>query len=107
MCHCLACQQRTGSAFGIQARFPRGRVRTEGRATRFERVGDSGGRISLQFCPTCGSTVFYEIDTMPDVIAVPVGGFADPGFPAPKVAVYEARRHSWALMPGLEVEHHD
>ena len=31
MCHCLACQRRTGSAFGIQARFPAERVRIDGR----------------------------------------------------------------------------
>lgn len=51
--------------------------------------------------------MFYEIDKMPGLVAVPVGAFGDPGFPAPKVAVYEARRHPWAIMPGLEVEHHD
>lgn len=107
MCHCIECQRRTGSAFGIQARFARERVTTEGRSSRFERIGDSGGRITHDFCPTCGSTVFYEIDKMPGVVAVPVGAFGDPGFPSPKVAVYEARRHPWAIMPGLEVEHHD
>lgn len=27
VCHCLPCQQRTGSAFGVQARFARAQVR--------------------------------------------------------------------------------
>jgi hypothetical protein len=44
---------------------------------------------------------------MPDVVAVAVGAFADPTFPPPTVAVYEARRHPWAVMPGLDVEHFD
>jgi hypothetical protein len=32
MCHCLACQRRTGSVFGVQARFPSDNVQIEGRA---------------------------------------------------------------------------
>ncbi len=106
MCHCLACQQRTGSAFGIQARFPIERATIEGRASHYERIGDSGGRITQSFCPTCGSTVYWKIDAMPGVVAVAIGAFADPEFPAPRVSVYESRRHAWAL-PNLEMEHFD
>ena len=107
MCHCLECQRRTGSIFGVQARFPRDRVTLSGESTRFVRTGDSGGRITFSFCPRCGSTVHYEIDGMPDVIAIPVGAFADPTFGAPTVSVYEARRHPWSVMPGLDTEHLD
>ncbi|MBX3187837.1 MAG: GFA family protein [Labilithrix sp.] len=107
MCHCIACQQRTGSAFGIQARFPRDAVTLHGRATQFARTGDSGGTITQHFCATCGSTVFWEIDALPGFIAIAVGSFGDPTFPPPTVAVYEARRHPWAIMPELDVEHLD
>ena len=34
-------------------------------------------------------------DTMPGVIAVPVGAFADPTFPPPQFSVYGVRRHPW------------
>ena len=107
MCHCLACQQRTGSAFGVQARFSREQITCKGRATRFERTGDSGGRAAFRFCPDCGSTVYWELDGLPGFVAVAVGAFADPSFPPPTVAVYEARRHRWAEMPDLDVEHYD
>jgi len=108
MCHCLACQQRTGSIFGVQARFSRDQISAiEGAYTRFERRGDEGGRVVMHFCPSCGSTVFWELDGLPGFVAVAVGAFADPGFPAPKVAVYEARRHSWATFPDLDIEHWD
>jgi hypothetical protein len=95
VCHCLACKQRTGSAFSYQARYPRADVAIEGQSTKYVRTGDSGGQITYHFCPQCGSTVYYYIDSMPDTIAVPVGGFADPQFPAPQFSVYECRRHSW------------
>jgi hypothetical protein len=78
MCHCLACQRRTGSAFGIQARFS----------------------------SDCGATVFYTLAAFPDVVAVPIGAFADPSFPSPRVAVYESRKHPW-LEVTTAMEHHD
>jgi len=106
MCHCLACQRRTGSTFGVQARFPRDKVRTEGRSTQYVRTADSGNRATFHFCPECGATVYYVIEKAPEVIAVPVGAFADPSFPAPRISVYESRRHSWTGLP-QDVEHFD
>ena len=99
MCHCLDCQRRTGSVFGAQARFPDSEVQIHGDATTYERTADSGNRITFHFCPTCGATVYYTIDDQPGLIAVPVGAFADPTFPAPRVSVYEVRRHPWVVVP--------
>jgi hypothetical protein len=106
ICHCHECQRRTGSAFGVQARFPHERVTIQGRSTVFTRVGGSGGRITFHFCPACGATMHYMIDAMPGVVGIPVGAFADAGFPPPKFSVYEARKHPWVVVPDA-IEHHD
>jgi hypothetical protein len=98
VCHCLACQRRTGSAFGAQARFPKANTRLEGRASQYVRIADSGKTITYQFCPECGSTVLYQLQDLPDLVAVPIGAFADPGFPAPKITVYESRQHGWVKL---------
>lgn len=106
MCHCLECQRRTGSVYGVQARFPRDAVSDiQGTSSRFSRVGDSGGRAIFHFCPRCGTTVYWEFDALPEFLAIAVGAFADPLFPAPRVSVYEDRRHAWALPTTLELEH--
>ena len=103
VCHCLACQLRTGSVYGVQARFRKKDVTTSGKATVYTRVPDDGGTISFSFCPTCGSTVFYETEGIEGFYGIPVGAFADPAFPAPKVSVYEERIHSWVILPdGIE-----
>src|SRR5437867_761037 len=100
MCHCLACQRRTGSAFAIQARFTSDRVHVVGRFSDYVRVSDEGHEErTFHFCPECGATVFYTTSDAPDVIAVPVGAFADPSFPPPTVSVYESRRHPWVALP--------
>lgn len=95
VCHCLACQRRTGSVFGAQARFRDDQIRIQGRAKRFERTGDDGGRVTTRFCTDCGSTVYWTIDALPGAVAIAVGAFADPAFPRPTVAIYEDRRHPW------------
>lgn len=51
ICHCLECQKRTGSVFGTQARFPREKVKVEGRSTPYTRVADSGSMVTSHFCP--------------------------------------------------------
>jgi hypothetical protein len=95
MCHCLACQRRTGSAFSVQARWPSERVTIEGQANEYVLVGDEGSAATFRFCPTCSATVYFENNTMPGMIAVPVGAFADPTFPPPQISVYSVRRHPW------------
>ena len=104
ICHCLACQRRTGSVFGEQARFHREGAEIKGESSTYLRVGDSGGRITFHFCPKCGSTVHYMLDGRPELIAIPVGAFADPTFPSPRFSVYEDRKHSWVVVPE-DIEH--
>lgn len=106
VCHCLACQQRTGSAFGVQARWHRDHVTITGDATEYRRTGDEGSTATFRFCPRCGSTVMWTNDNQPELVAVAVGAFADPSFPAPKFTVYEARSHSWVSITG-DVERWD
>ena len=101
-------EDRTGSAFGIQARFPQDKVRIEGRATEYVRISDEADREAhtFHFCPDCGATVFFTDATAPDVVKVPVGAFADPSFPPPTISIYESRRHAWLTVPA-EMEHDD
>ena len=93
MCHCLECQMRTGSPFGVQARFPLSAGDDRRHGDRVRAIGDEGNRITFRFCPTCGSTIYWTMSRQPDLIAVAVGNFADPMFPTPRVSVFEKRRH--------------
>ena len=99
MCHCLACQRRTGSTYGAQARFATADVEIAGTSTEYVRIGDEGTRCRFHFCPTCGATVYYRLGDDESSTAVPVGAFADPAFPPPVFSVYEERRHPWVSVP--------
>ena len=104
ICHCLACQRRTGSIFAAQARFTTESVQLSGTAREFLRVGDEGSRAIFSFCPECGATVHYRVEGREGFIIIPVGAFADPAFPAPTFSVYEERMHSWVGLP-KDMEH--
>jgi hypothetical protein len=106
VCHCLDCQKRTGSAFSAQARWPANQVTIEGQSKVWTHFADSGNRITHGFCPECGSTVHYVIEGKFDgLVAIPIGAFADPQFPAPKFSVWEERKHDWVAILGDDVEH--
>lgn len=107
VCHCLSCQRRSGSAFAVQARFPAEAVTITGDTHEFDIVGDEGGRARFRFCPGCGVTIAYVAEAMPDLVAIPVGTFADPDFPAPDRTVYESRAHGWVSIGGADVVHYD
>ena len=106
LCHCLACQKRSGSAFAVQARWPTEKVEIEGVSKSWVGTADSGNRTSFHFCPECGSDVHYEIDgKFGGLIAIPLGAFEDPHFASPRFSVWEKRKHPWVAILGEEVEH--
>ncbi|BCW87098.1 hypothetical protein sos41_02240 [Alphaproteobacteria bacterium SO-S41] len=99
VCHCLACQRRTGSVFAALASFAPP-YKISGIATDYVRTGDAGAAFRFRFCPVCGTTLFHTEEGYEDrSVAVAVGAFADPDFPPPEVAVYDCRRHGWVQLP--------
>lgn len=109
VCHCLNCKKRSGSAFAVQARWPKAQVSIDGQSKTFVKVADSGNRATFHFCPDCGSDVYYEIDGKFDdkfneLVAIPLGAFDDPFFLSPQFSVWESRKHDWLEILG-DVEH--
>src|ERR1700730_14928039 len=70
LCHCKACQRRTGTSFHFGVTYRRGQVRLEGEYNIYERGADSGSRIRFYFCPTCGSNFSWGKERNP----TPCGG---------------------------------
>jgi len=99
VCHCKACQRRTGAVIHSGAYFLQTDVTVDGPTKTYARPADSGYAIAFHFCPECGSNVYWEASRFPRYYGVAVGAFADPGFPAPRISVYESRRHSWIRLP--------
>lgn len=103
LCHCFACQQRTGSAFGLNATWPADQVRIEGSAKAFTRSSDDGFWARSHFCPECGTTLYWDIERRPGMISIAVGCFTDPAFPQPDIEVYAERGRPWIRFETVEL----
>jgi len=94
-CHCLDCQRRTGSVFGVSAYFREAQISPSGVDKIFVRAGQDGRNLQIHFCPECGTSVYWTLDIRPGFIGVAAGTFADPDFPAPAHSLWEQSRHAW------------
>lgn len=102
-CHCLDCQRRTGSVFGVGAYYPDDRLKITGATREYVRPTDAGNQFFTHFCPACGTSLFWRSDRNPGMTGIAVGAFGDPSFPAPVRSVWERSQHAWVSVP---VEHH-
>jgi len=97
VCHCKACQRRTGSAFGVAVFFDRTRTTPDGASQSFVRLGDSGEALEFHFCLSCGSTVYWYPAFRPGLVAVAIGCMEDDGL-LPAQEVYTEHRRPWAAV---------
>jgi hypothetical protein len=105
LCHCEACQRRTGTPFHFGATYPKERVRLEGERRVYERDADSGYGIRFHFCPNCGGTLYWEGDRNPAACGVAVGAFDTSDFPPPSDSIWEESMYPWLGLPP-RMEHH-
>lgn len=99
LCHCTACQRRTGGPIHYGAYFQTDRVRIEGISRIYSRSADSGYEMHFHFCPDCGSNVYWMASRFPRHYGVAVGAFADPDFPEPSFSVWLESMPRWLSLP--------
>jgi len=104
VCHCQACQRRTGAIIHNGSSWLKERVRIAGEERIYARLADSGFEIRFHFCPHCGTSVLWEGDRNPLVCGIAIGCFADPDFPPPTQSGWEESMHRWLGLPA-ETEH--
>ena len=82
VCHCTFCQRLTGSAFLVEPIFRRDAVVFSGAAPRTydHRSDGSGMRVSVNFCGSCGTTLYLGFQRFPDVLGLCGGTFDDPNW---------------------------
>jgi hypothetical protein len=105
-CHCIACQRRTGSPFGVAAYYPHDQLTVEGKASRFDRPTALDGIFENYFCPDCGANVYFRGGKNPGVTGIAIGAFVDAHDMVPVRSVWEQSRHAWVTIPTAE-QHFD
>jgi hypothetical protein len=99
-CSCSKCQRRTGSVFGVSSYFGNDQVlEISGESTIYKRTSDAGRGIEENFCPQCGSSVYWKPDFLENHTGIAVGCFVDSNFPEPQACVWNTTKHSWVSFP--------
>jgi hypothetical protein len=98
-CHCRDCQRQTGSAYVAAIRVPAAGFRiTKGAPKHFLSHSDSGNEVTRAFCGDCGSPIYIQVSTRPDLVGLRVGTLDDPsGFRA-EADIFVRSAQPWDYM---------
>ncbi|APE28466.1 GFA family protein [Aurantiacibacter gangjinensis] len=102
LCHCKACQRRTGSPFGMMIYYTVDQVSVSGEAAEYTRIADSGDELTHGFCPTCGTPLWLTTAKHPGGIGIAVGAHEGHDSAPPARSVFEDCRHPWVDMSAAE-----
>ncbi|PQE06006.1 hypothetical protein CJF30_00004932 [Rutstroemia sp. NJR-2017a BBW] len=74
LCHCHACQKWCGATSSSNLIVPREQFKLlKGTPNTFEIPGDSGKINKRSFCGNCGSSLFGELELMPEIVGIKAG----------------------------------
>ena len=81
-CHCKFCQRATGAAYSVEPIFDKKSFEViTGNPTTYTQASEgSGKRVTINFCPTCGTKLFLDLERFPAVCVVYGGTFDDPNW---------------------------
>lgn len=99
VCHCRACQYVSGGAGANVMVINRADLRlTRGQPRTYWSTSDSGAQIGRQFCETCGTPVFSDLESQPDLLVLKVGSLDDPGPFKPAANLWANAAQPWHRM---------
>jgi hypothetical protein len=101
VCHCTNCKRRTGSAFGISAYFPKASIAArsgEMNVYAFHHASQNHDQ-ERRFCSRCGTTLFWHVSTMPDLVGIAAGCFAEGALNEPTFSATHGKKEAWVTLP--------
>ena len=68
-CHCRDCQLQSGAPHVAAVRMPSAGFRiVQGSPKRYVANADSGNQITRVFCGDCGTPLYVQVSTRPDIV---------------------------------------
>lgn len=98
ICHCKHCQKQSGSTFSVVVAVFRQGLTVEGELTTYEDQGESGQAVLRQFCGKCGSPIYSELMTVPDVVFIKTGTLDDPSWLRPDAHIWMDHKQPWLTL---------
>jgi hypothetical protein len=98
-CHCKDCQKASGAAGSVNAIVPSGAFRiTKGTPRCFSVTADSGRTLNRYFCGDCGSPIYSQRPTTPELTSLRVGTLDDAGTMKITANIWTKSARPWAFI---------
>jgi hypothetical protein len=95
-CHCRDCQRQSGAAHVPAVRVPSAGFRIlQGTLKRYVTMADSGNEIVRVFCGDCGTPLYVQVGTRPDLIGLRVCTLDDPSWFKPDADIFMKSAQPW------------
>ena len=95
-CHCRDCQRASGAAHVAAVRMPSAQFRvTQGAPKTYVAKSDSGNDIGRIFCGDCGTPLYVQVSTRPDLVGLRVTTFDDPSWFKPDANIFTKSAQPW------------
>jgi hypothetical protein len=95
VCWCRDCQHLSANGM-VNILVSTAAIEISGQLSEFVRTAASGNKIRQRFCPSCGSPMFANSSTRPEVTAVRVGSLDDPSSVRPTMNIWSSSAPAWA-----------
>jgi hypothetical protein len=105
-CHCRNCQKASGTGGSVNAVLPSAAFTiTRGTPKRYSARADSGRLLHRYFCGDCGSPIYSQRDTRPDIVVVRAGAFDDAGDMKITAHIWTKSAPPWAHIDPASEQH--
>lgn len=105
-CHCTNCQKASGAAGSVNAVVPAKSFRlTHGTPKRYSARADSGRLLHRYFCGDCGSPIYSQRETTPDIVVVRAGLLENAGDMKVTANIWTASARPWAYIDPSSTQH--
>ena len=102
-CHCRGCRKLTGAAFTVYVCYPDTQVEL---VEDSPRVFEPSPGIRQSFCGRCGTSIWYEDDTLPGDVYFAIGVFDAPEQYVPESHGNVAEMLEWLRISDNLPRHH-
>ena len=98
-CHCRDCQRQSGAPHVAAVRMSAAQFRiTSGIPRRYVGTSDAGNKITRVFCRECGTPLYVQVSTRPDIVGIRVCTFDDATWFRPEANIFAGSAQPWDHM---------
>jgi hypothetical protein len=98
-CHCIDCQTRSGSAFGIQLGVGEADLSIDGKTIEGRHVQPSGAVAQIVACKQCLTRIYTTNDRRPGIANLRAGTLDDSAGLIPAFHLFVAQKQPWVAIP--------